>query len=66
MITVITPKLGVSNAIGLIVTGQIICAIIIDHFGLFGATVRTIDAQRLIGAAMIIGEIYLVMRKHTT
>jgi transporter family-2 protein len=66
MITVITPKLGVANAIGLIVTGQIICAIIIDHFGLFGATVRTIDAQRLIGAVLMIGGIYLVMRKHTT
>jgi transporter family-2 protein len=65
MITVITPKLGVANAIGLIVTGQIICAIIIDHFGLLGARVRTIDAQRLIGALMMIGGIYLVMKKHT-
>ena len=63
MITVITPKLGVANAIGLIVTGQIICAVIIDHFGLFGAAVRTIDAQRLTGALMMIGGIYLVMRK---
>lgn len=66
MITVITPKLGVGNAIGLIVTGQIICAVMIDHFGLFGATVRTIDTQRLIGALMMIGGIYLVMRKSAT
>ena len=65
MITVITPKLGVANSIGLIVTGQIICAVIIDHFGLFGATVRMIDAQRLIGAVMMIGGIYLVMKNHT-
>jgi len=36
----------------------------IDHFGLFGATVRTIDTQRLIGALMMIGGIYLVMRKY--
>src|SRR5689334_22916019 len=33
MITLVTPKLGVANAIGLIVTGQIICALIIDQFG---------------------------------
>jgi transporter family-2 protein len=64
MITVIIPKLGVANAIGLIVTGQIICAVIIDHFGLFGTTVRTIDGQRLVGAVMMIGGIYLVMKKH--
>jgi bacterial/archaeal transporter family-2 protein len=65
MITVITPKLGVGNAIGLIVTGQIICAIVIDHFGLLGASVRKIDVQRLIGALMMIGGIYLVMKKST-
>jgi transporter family-2 protein len=64
MITAITPKLGVGNAIGLIVTGQIICGVIIDHFGLFGATVRRIDMQRFIGALMMIGGIYLVMKKH--
>jgi transporter family-2 protein len=66
MITVIIPRLGVANSIGLIVTGQIICAIIIDHFGLFGASVRTIDAQRLAGSLMMIGGIYLVVRKHTS
>jgi len=64
MITVIIPKLGVANAIGLIVTGHIICAVIIDHFGLFGATVITIDAQRLTGAVLMIGGIHLVMKKH--
>jgi len=63
MITVITPRLGVGNAIGLIVTGQIICAVIIDHFGLFGAAVRRMDVQRLVGALMMIGGIYLVMKK---
>src|SRR5215831_1212462 len=66
MITVITPKLGVGNAIGLIVTGQIICAVIIDHFGLLGATARRIDLPRLIGALMMIGGIYLVMKKHAS
>ncbi len=40
MIAVITPKIGVGNAIGLIVTGQIVAAIVIDHFGLFNTTVE--------------------------
>jgi transporter family-2 protein len=66
MITVITPKLGVGNAIGLIVTGQIICAVIIDHFGLLGATVRKVDLSRLMGALMMIGGIYLVMKKQVS
>jgi transporter family-2 protein len=36
MITVLVPRIGVGTAIAFIVTGQILCAIIIDHFGLFG------------------------------
>ena len=35
MITILVPKIGVGTAIGLIVTGQILCAVTIDHFGLF-------------------------------
>src|SRR6516225_3557898 len=35
MITILVPKIGVGPAIGLIVVGQIICAVTIDHFGLF-------------------------------
>src|SRR4051812_27546552 len=32
MITVLAPRIGVGPAIGLIVTGQILCAVAIDHF----------------------------------
>src|SRR5262245_15081443 len=35
MITILAPRIGVGTAIGLIVTGQIICAVLIDHFGWF-------------------------------
>src|ERR1700744_4117836 len=34
MITILVPRIGVGTAIGLIVTGQILCAVAIDHFGL--------------------------------
>jgi transporter family-2 protein len=63
MITIITPKLGVGSAIGLIVTGQIISAICIDHFGLFNAAIRTVSMTRIAGMLLMILGIYLVMRK---
>ncbi|MDB5284746.1 MAG: EamA-like transporter family protein [Bacteroidota bacterium] len=63
MITIITPRIGLSNAIGLILTGQIIAAVLIDQFGWFNATVRHIDTGRLIGVMLMICGIYFVMRK---
>jgi transporter family-2 protein len=63
MITILVPRIGVGTAIGLIVTGQIICAVTIDHFGLFNVAVRSISAVRMVGMLLMIGGVYLVMKK---
>ncbi|MGC4103340.1 DMT family transporter [Ferruginibacter sp.] len=63
MITILVPKIGVGTAIGLIVTGQILCAVAIDHFGLFNVAVRTISLTRVAGIGLMIGGVYLVMKK---
>ena len=63
MITVLVPRIGVGTAIGLIVTGQIICAVTIDHFGLFNVAVRAISLTRMSGILLMIVGIYLVMKK---
>jgi len=63
MITILVPKIGVGTSIGLIVTGQIICAITIDHFGLFNVPVHSISISRIAGMLLMIGGIYLVMKK---
>jgi len=53
---VVSPRLGVSATLGLVIVGQITASIIIDHFGLLGAQVRSISPGRLIGVAcMAIG-----------
>jgi bacterial/archaeal transporter family-2 protein len=63
MITILAPRIGVGTAIALIVTGQVICAVLIDHFGLFGVAPRSIDLTRMAGVLLMIGGIYLVMKK---
>lgn len=63
VITIITPRIGVGSAIGLIVTGQILCAVLIDHFGLMHVATRPADIKRIAGVLMMIGGIYLVMSK---
>lgn len=63
MITILVPRIGVGAAIALIVTGQIIAAVIIDHFGLFNVTVRSLDINRISGIVLMIAGIYFVMKK---
>jgi transporter family-2 protein len=63
MITILVPRLGVGTAISVIVTGQILCAVAIDHFGFFGVEVRSIDTNRLMGMLMMIAGTYFVMKK---
>ena len=63
MITVLVPRIGVGTAIALIITGQIICAVAIDHFGLFNVPLRTINSARIAGVLLMIGGIYLVTKK---
>jgi transporter family-2 protein len=63
MITVLVPRIGVASSIGLIVTGQILCAVIIDQFGLFGVVVRQVDFSRVLGVLLLVSGVYLTMKK---
>ena len=53
-ITYVAPKIGVGNAIILVVVAQIFTAVIIDHFGLLGAATQTLDWKRALGVAFLI------------
>lgn len=55
-ITFLAPRIGVGNAVLLVVTGQIMSAALIDQFGLFGAPVFPLNTTRAVGlVCMIIG-----------
>jgi transporter family-2 protein len=63
MITILAPRIGVGSAIGLIVTGQIFCSVIIDHFGFFNVVPRPIDVVRMSGVILMCAGVYLVMKR---
>lgn len=63
IVTILVPRLGVATAIAFIVTGQILCAITIDHFGFFNVHIRSADISRLTGILLMVAGISLVMRK---
>lgn len=55
-ITFLVPRIGVGNAVLFIVSGQIISAALIDHFGLFGAPVFELSPRRMLGlGCMVVG-----------
>lgn len=62
-ITFLAPRLGVGNAIALIVAGQVLAALAIDHFGLLRSMVFPLTATRMIGGALMIAGVFLALRR---
>lgn len=61
-INVTLPRLGSTMMIALIITGQLLMGVVIDHFGWFGVAPRPVDAVRLLGIAALLLGGYLIAR----
>ena len=50
------PRMGLATGFTIIIATQLISAALIDHYGWFGSTVRSIDAYKILGLmAMVVG-----------
>ncbi len=47
------PRLGVAVTFGIVVAGQMIFSVVIDHFGLLGSAVRPVSLARIGGIVLI-------------
>ena len=56
------PRLGVALTITLMVAGQLLISLILDHFGAFGAPQQPINLGRMAGVALVIGGVLMVRR----
>lgn len=54
MLIFITPKLGISLAISIMIASQLILAVIFDHFGVLGLEVKPINLYKAIGIAFLL------------
>lgn len=59
---VVIPRLGAATTVGVVLTGQVIASIVIDHFGLIRVSVHEVNVPRLAGAAFIVVGVALVQR----
>lgn len=65
MVTVsltIAPSLGATRWIALVLTGQIILSLFLDHFGLFGYAQHGLTWQRLLGLVCLATGVVIVMK----
>jgi transporter family-2 protein len=56
------PRLGLAKSLTIMVAAQLLAALLFDHFGLFGASVRTLNMSRLGGLALMILGVWLVLK----
>ena len=61
-ITWVNQQQGIALTFALAVSGQMFLSLLIDHYGLFGAAVRTITLEKIIGVALIICGIVLIKK----
>lgn len=52
--TLLVPKLGLALMISLVVLGQIIMSLIMDHHGWLGVPVQEISLMRVLGAVLVL------------
>jgi bacterial/archaeal transporter family-2 protein len=56
------PKLGAASLMALMIAGQMVAGLILDHFGLVGYDLKPITLLRLVGTILVIGGVVLIKR----
>ena len=59
---VLTPRLGVATSLAVILAGQLLSALLLDHTGALGLATREITPGRMAGVALLAAGVYLVQR----
>lgn len=60
MTVVATPRLGAGLMLAAVIVGQLVAAIVIDHYGLFGGEVIPVSAARVGGVLLLVAGVALI------
>jgi transporter family-2 protein len=58
--TTLAAKIGATVLVGLIIAGQLIVAVLLDHFGLLGFAQHPINLWRILGILLLIAGVFLI------
>ena len=56
------PRLGISVALTAAIASQLVAALVVDHFGLFGVRVEPVTVGKVVGVALVIAGAVVVRR----
>lgn len=59
----LVPRIGVTATLTAVVVGQLLLAVILDHFGVLGLPKTEITPLKLLGLALLIAGTFLVVRR---
>lgn len=59
---ILVPKIGVAMAFSLIVAGQMLVTLVLDHFGFLGVPVKEVSLARVGGIVLITAGVVLIRR----
>ena len=62
-VTVLGPRIGAMTMVALVIAGQLVAALAVDHYGVLGYPQMPVTATRLLGAALLLAGAILVMRR---
>lgn len=60
---VASPRVGVTATFVAVITGQVVCAAVIDRFGLLGQKAIGLDPQRMIAIGLLVVSVILLARR---
>ncbi len=61
-ISYMIPRVGVAASITTVVAGQLLVGVILDHYGLLGASIRSLDVTRVVGLAVVLAGVWLTVK----
>lgn len=60
--TLVGPRLGAAASLCLVVLGQLLAALLVDHFGWLGFPQHSISLVRVAGVALLLAGVVLITR----
>ena len=61
-VVVLARDLGAATLMALVVTGQLVCSVLLDHFGVLGFDVPAASIGRLAGCALLLAGVALIWK----
>ncbi len=61
-VILLVPRMGVALTFSLIISGQMLITLVLDHYGLLGVPMRAVNLPRVLGVLFIIAGVVLIRR----